>query len=204
MAGLLLLIMALIGGGCSATQDSSGNGQPGPPVQNHNGQKPEPLPTQPAPVPAGQSQESLGGLRLGMAAAEVDNLLGRQFEQRVEEEGGAFREAFTVRTYAKGIDVVIGSSSGKVLQIEAYSAEFPTKLGVRVGDKSIPALQNYRSQYQEFVGNQSPDILSGWFVVETGTLLIFSSMENRERSNRNLTPTSQIYSITLGYSRYFD
>jgi hypothetical protein len=98
----------------------------------------------------------------------------------------------------------LGDSSGKVLQIDIDAAQYPTELGVRVGDNSISALQKYRDKYPEFVGNQSPDVLAGWFITEPGTLLIFSSMENHERSNRNLTANSKIYAITLGYSKYFD
>ena len=90
------------------------------------------------------------------------------------------------------------------MQIEAYNPAFPTAMGIKVGDKSIAALQLYRGKYSEWIGNQSPEILPGWFETEPGVLLIYSSQVNRERSNYNLGENSQIYSITLGYSRYFD
>ncbi|NMC27040.1 MAG: hypothetical protein GYA42_02720, partial [Syntrophomonadaceae bacterium] len=160
---------------------------------------------QPAPVPTGQSIEYLGGLRLGMTVLEVDKMMGNRYRERIEEDpGGPFREPFSVRTYPSGCDIVLGHSTGKVLQIEAYTPAFPTAMGIKVGDKSITALQLYRAKYPEWVGNQSAEILPGWFETEPGVLLIYSSQANRERSNYNLGENSQIYSITLGYSRYFD
>jgi hypothetical protein len=77
-------------------------------------------------------------------------------------------------------------------------------MGVKVGDPTLPALEQYRLKYDEYVGNQSPETLAGWFVVEPGTLLIFSSQENRDRINKDLTPDSKIYGITLGRMQYFD
>jgi hypothetical protein len=196
---ILLIAIALTGWGCAPSKSNIKD--PSPPNQTSD-QPTEP--GNPNPTTLGQSQESLGGLRLGMTVAEVEAILGKMFTTRVEEEGGAFREAFTVRTYTDGCDVVIGKTSGKVLQIEVYAAKFPTELGVKIGDNSLSALQKYRDKYPEFVGNQSPAILTGWFMTEPGILLIFSSMENRERSNRNLTADSRIHAITLGYSKFFD
>lgn len=198
----LLILMALVLGGCGTNEGSPSSP---PPMTENNGKTPEKPPNQPVPVPAGQSMESLGGLRLGMTVLEVDKMMGNKYRERVEEDpGGPFREPFSVRTYPSGCDIVLGHTSGKVLQIEAYTTAFPTAMGIKVGDKSIAALQLYRGKYQEWVGNQSPDILPGWFETEPGVLLIYSSQVNRERSNYNLNENSQIYSITLGYSRYFD
>lgn len=197
---IMLVSMSLFNGwGCTLTETNTNNPQP----LNQTGDQPS-QPAKPYPSALGQSQESLGGLRLGMSVAEVETILGKSFTARVEEEGGAFREAFTVRKYVDGCDVVLGNTSGKLLQIDVYSAKHATELGIRIGDKSISSLQKYREKYPEFVGNQSPDILEGWFVTEPGILLIFSSMENYERSNRNLTADSKIRAITLGYSKYFD
>lgn len=140
-----------------------------------------------------------------MTVLEVEKILGNKYQERIEEDpGGPFREAFSVRTYPSGCNIVLGHTSGKVLQIEAYTPAFPTAMGIKVGDKSITALQSYRAKYPEWVGNQSPEILPGWFETEPGVLLIYSSQVNRERSNYNLGENSRIYSITLGYARYFD
>lgn len=194
------MTLVLVGCGTNAGSPFSPS-----PVEENNGNPPEIPANRPAPVPAGQSIESLGGLRLGMTVLEVEKILGNKYQERIEEDpGGPFREAFSVRTYPSGCNIVLGHTSGKVLQIEAYTPAFPTAMGIKVGDKSIPALQSYRAKYPEWVGNQSPEILPGWFETEPGVLLIYSSQVNRERSNYNLGENSRIYSITLGYARYFD
>lgn len=153
---------------------------------------------------SGQSLESLGGVRLGMTIGQVDSLLDEKFTQQIETEGGYFGEPIIIRQYDNGCHLVIGKNSGRVLQIDVYSPAYPTNLGVKVGDPSIEALALYREKYPEFVGYHSPDKLPGWFEVEPGTLLIFSSMENRERSNENLTEDSKIHGITLGRAKFFD
>jgi hypothetical protein len=200
----VLVLIALVSCGCLNAGSSSPDPQPSP-YTDSKGQQSGPPPIQPAPLPVVQSQEALGGLRLGMTEAEVTKILGEQYQERSEPDpGGAFREPFSVRSYTGGCEVVLGHTTGRVLQIEVIVPGYPTNLGVMVGDKSLAALQTYRSRYPEWIGNQSPDMLPGWFETEPGVLLIFSSQANRERSNHNLTDRSIIYSITLGYARYFD
>ena len=98
--------MTLVLVGCGTSVDSPSSP---PPLTENNGKPLETPPNQPAPVPAGQSMESLGGLRLGMTVPEVDKIMGSKYQERVEEDaGGAFREAFSVRTYPSGCDIVLG------------------------------------------------------------------------------------------------
>ncbi len=201
-SALLILILACGTWGCAPTpKDSNNINNPG---QGSTIDSPTPSPSNQLDPAAGQSREALGGIRLGMTAAEVEKVLGQVFTEKLREEVGPFGENWTVRSYNSGCDLVIGQTTGKVLQIDVFSTAFPTAQGVKVGDASIPELNRYRQLYPEFIGNQSPEKLAGWFVTEPGVLLIFSSMENRERSNHNLTPDSKIQAITLGYSKYFD
>lgn len=198
---LLILLIFLIGiTGCA--QQTENPPQANPPQSNQGDQdqgKPEPSGT------AGESQESLGGVRLGMTIEKVDALLDSNFTEKEEpEDVGYFGEGLILREYDNGCSLVIGKSTRQVLQIDVSTAEYPTALGVKVGDPSVEVLELYRGKYSEFVGNQSPEKLAGWFETEPGTLLIFSSMENGDRSNENLTANSRIYGITLGRSRFFD
>ena len=202
LASIILVMVLTVGAwGCAQVPK---NETPVPPPSQGGSPEPSPPPvTQPDRASLGQSQEALGGIRLGMTIAEVEKLLGQQFTEVLREDGGYFGESFVVRSY-QGCDLVIGKTTGKVLQMDVFAPEYPTALGVKVGDASIGALAKYRQKYQEWVGNQSPAKLAGWFVTEPGVLLIFSSMENRERSNRNLTDASQVTAITLGYDKFFD
>lgn len=203
ITALLILILACGTWGCAPTPKDSNNINN--PVQGSTIDSPNPSPSnQLDPDASGQSREALGGIRLGMTAAEVEKVLGQVFTEKLRAEVGPFGENWTVRSYGSGCDLVIGQTTGKVLQIDVFSSAFPTAQGAKVGDVSIPVLNRYRQLYPEFIGNQSPDKLAGWFVTESGVLLIFSSMENRDRSNLNLTPDSKIHAITLGYSKYFD
>lgn len=154
--------------------------------------------------PADQSAASLGGLRLGMTASQLDSLLGQDYTEKLVDEGGHFREPFKIRSYGEDCQVVVGQTSGKVLQVDVYSALYPTNLEIKVGDLSRDALQKYRALYKEWVGNQSDQPLAGWFETEPGVLVIFSSMENHDRINQNLQPDSRITAITLGGAQYFD
>lgn len=197
----LIFILALGAWGCSQTPQNQTPVQP-PPAQNGS-QNPSPPVTEPDPGSQGQSREALGGIRLGMTMAEVEKILGQQFTDQLREEGGYFGESLVIRSYS-GCDLVIGKTTGKVLQIDAFAPAYSTILGAKVGDASIEALETYRQKYPEWVGNQSPQKLAGWFVTEPGVLLIFSSRENRERSNLNLTAASKIHAITLGYDKFFD
>lgn len=198
----LIFILAIGAWGCSQAPQNQTPVQP-PPAQNGS-QNPAPPSTEPDPASLGQSRESLGGLRLGMTVPEVEKILTTPFQkEELREDDGTFKEPFAIRTYSDCV-LVIGKTSGKVLQIDVFAAAYPTTMGVKVGDASTASLEKYRQKYPEWVGNQSPEKLAGWFVTEPGVLLIFSSRENRERSNINLTADSKIHAITLGYDKFFD
>lgn len=195
---LVLIFSSITILGCS-------NLESGFPWINEQHQGNEQLPEEELPgSPQEEESPSLGGVKLGMSVDQVTQLLGDKYSDEIREEGGYFGESYIVRSYSNGCDLVIGRQSGQVKQIDVYSPAYPTNLGVKVGDLSIPALGQYRNKYTEYTGNQSPEQLAGWFVVEPGTLLIFSSQENRGRINKDLNPDSKIYAITLGRMEYFD
>jgi hypothetical protein len=158
---------------------------------------------------AGQSAASLGGIRLGMTVEQLDSLLDQvSYTETFESEGGYFGESLRIRQYTRqyphDCQIVLGQTSGKVLQIDVYSASYPTDLGVKVDDRCADALKRYRTQYKEWVGHQSDQPLVGWFETEAGVLVIFSCMENQDRINQNLQADSRITAITLGRVEYFD
>jgi len=139
-----------------------------------------------------------------MTASQLDDLLGQGYTKNLVEEGGHFNEPYEVRSYGQDCQVVVGQTSGKVLQVDVYSGQFPTNLGIKVGDLSLDALKKYRGLYKEWVGNQSDQPLAGWFETEPGVLVVFSSMESHDRINQDLQPDSKITAITLGRTQYFD
>jgi hypothetical protein len=198
---LLLIIGAAAVSGCSADGNQNSHGNQ-PPNNSGSPTPQEPEPSKPgAPYP---DKPSLGGIYLGMSVEELDKIVKAEYSEEFVEEGGYFGENIIYRHYTNGCDLVIDEESGEVLQVDVYSAEYPTNLGVKVGHHSMQVINNYREDYEEWVGNQSPEKLAGWFLVEPETLLIFSSQENRERYNGNLTEDSKIYGITLGRPQYFD
>jgi len=200
---VLLLIMAIVVSlsGCSGSGDQNSDGTP--PADGNGDPKPQdPGPAEPVnPVP---DKPSLGGIYLGMNVRELDQLVKVEYSEDFEEEGGYFGQNIIYRHYSNGCDLVIDQQSGEILQIDVTSADYPTNLGVKVGDPAIQVIERYRKDYQEWVGNQSPEKLAGWFLVEPETLLIFSSKESGERDNTNLTEDSRIFAITLGRPQYFD
>ena len=199
---LMLIIMVMILG----CQSPLLNDPSDPPTQEQGQEDPDvsqaPDENQSSPK---FSVESLGRVRLGMSAEEVESILGNDYTQEIHDEGGYFGESIIVRTYADGCDLIIGSNSDRVLQMEAYCDSYPTSMGFRVGDPSMQVMDAYRGKYREFVGRHSSEKLLGWFMIgDTCELLIFSSQENRERFNENIAADSKVTGITLGYSYYFD
>ncbi len=199
----LILVVLLLAFAGAALLGCSGDGGPdtgAPPSENGNNNG-DPAPSEP---PATENPVSLGGIYLGMSLEELDQLQTAGYSDRLEAEFAYFGENIIFRQYDNGCHVVIDKDTGKVLQIDVSSQDYPTDRGFKVGAPALEVLEDYRQDYEEWVGNQSPDKLVGWFLIEEETLLIFSSKENLERFNEELTEDSQIYGITLGSPRYFD
>lgn len=193
---LVVLLLALAGVALLGCSGDGGNGSGAPPTDNEN-----PAPSEP---PATENPVSLGGIYLGMSLKDLDELQTAEYTDTLEEEGGYFGQNIIFRQYENDCHVVIDKATGKVLQIDVSSPEYPTDRGFKVGDPAMEVLEDYRQDYEEWVGNQSPEKLVGWFLVDDETLLIFSSKENLERFNEDLTEDSKIFGITLGSPRYFD
>jgi hypothetical protein len=145
---------------------------------------------------------SLAGIHLGDSAQTVSDVLGDGYKEEKSEDDGFFGEGFVLRQY-EGIDVVIGLSSQRVLQIDAYGSQFATNLGGKVGDKANSVLEKYRSKYSEYEGVNSDGKLTGWFQTDEETLVIFSFNEDRSRFNEEVTDDSKVEGITLGYTFFF-
>lgn len=194
---LVVLLLAFTGAVLLGCSGDGGSGSEAPPTDN---EKPAP----PVEPPATENPVSLGNIYLGMSLEELDALQTVEYTDTLEEEGGYFGQNIIFRQYENGCHVVINKETEKVLQIDVSSPEYPTDRGFKVGDPAMEVLEDYRKDYEEWVGNQSPEKLAGWFLIDDENLLIFSSKENLERSNEDLTEDSKIYGITLGSPRYFD
>lgn len=145
---------------------------------------------------------SLAGIHLGDSVQTVSDVFGDDYKEEKFEDDGFFGEGFALRQY-DGIDVVIGLSSQKVLQIDVYGSQFTTNLGDKVGDKANSVLEKYRSKYREYEGVNSDGKLTGWFQTDEETLVIFSFNEERSRFNEEVTDDSKVEGITLGYTFFF-
>ena len=199
---ILMVMMIVMAAGC---QNSAPVNPPDSSSPGQNQESPDKTPGDSEPAETVFSAESLGGIRLGMTGEQVEKLRGMGYTDEIHDEGGYFGESLIIRQYSDGCSIVIGKETNKVLQVDVSSEDYPTDLGFKVGDPSIKVMETYRAQFEEFVGNQSSDKLMGWFLIdETGELLIFSSMESRERFNENITADSKITGITLGRAQYFD
>lgn len=196
----VLLIVALVLSGCAST--------PLPPQQPQQPQPPQTTPSvnnQTASPLEEDSTPSIGGISLGDSTGKVDKSLGLDFQLVSIEDGGYFGESYQERTYPNGIKIILGKSSGKVLQIMSTDANLTTDLGIKIGDVSEEILQTYRVKYKEPVSQHGSDKLNGWFEVGNGQLMIFDFTANDESMvNQVIKPESKVERIVLTYSHFMD
>ncbi len=159
---------------------------------------------------AGESQDeeitpNIGGIHLGDTRTQVTDVLGNDYEEVFEEEGGHFGEPYYILDYQEGVKIIIGKDSGKVMQIDVTAPGMATDMGVQVGDKAADAIAKYREKYSEPESIHSGEKLVGWFEVGEGALVILDADRDDETIvNPEITSDAEVEMIRLVYSRYID
>ncbi|MGI6514459.1 MAG: hypothetical protein ACOX3D_08955 [Syntrophomonadales bacterium] len=158
---------------------------------------------------AGETQDevipNIGGIHLGDTRTQVTDILGSDYEEIFEEEGGHFGEPYYILDYREGIKLIIGQDSGKVMQIDVTTPGMATDMGVNVGDQAADAIAKYREKYSEPESIHSGEKLVGWFEVGEGALVILDVDRNDDTIvNPEITPDMEVEMIRLVYSRYID
>jgi len=206
---LVILISVFLVSGCAANapQDKNANlDKPGQQVEmdlpgTDQGQ------TKPG---EGQGTEregsaSLGSIHLGDSFGEVEKALGKGYKETLHDEPGHFPEAWYSREYDKGIKFIVGKDSGKVLEIDAVTAEFATNLGVKVGDTAERIKDVYADKYKPFESRHGDGPLEGFYLLEDGQVMIFDyNREDNQLVNTNVKPDSKVEMIRLTQSQYLD
>lgn len=165
-----------------------------------------PSPTQTNPTPIEEDKiPSIGGISLGDSVEKVNSILGTEYTSKAIEDGGYFGEPYYERTYNKGLKLIIGKNSGKVLQIMSTDPNAATELGIKISDPSETILQRYRTKYKEPVSPHGAGTLQGWFEVENGQLMIFDfDAEDESMVNEKIDPNSKVERLILAYSKFLD
>lgn len=158
---------------------------------------------------AGEPQDeiipSIGGIHLGDSRTQATDVLGSDYEETFQEEGGHFGESYYIWDYQEGVKLIIGKESGKVLQIDVTTPEMETDMGVKVGDKVTAAIGKYQEEYTEPESIHSGEKLQGWFEVGEEALVIFDVDKDDDTIvNPEITPDSEVEMIRLVYSKYID
>jgi len=155
--------------------------------------------------PRDETTPSIGGIHLGDTRNQVTDVLGNDYEESFEEEGGHFGEPYYILDYREGVKVIIGKDSGKVMQVDVTAPDMATDMGVKVGDKAIEAIAKYREKYSEPESIHSGEKLEGWFQVGEGALVILDvDRDDDTIVNPQITSDMEIEMIRLVYSRYID
>lgn len=155
--------------------------------------------------PQDETKPSIGGIHLGDTRTQVIDVLGNDYEESFEEEGGHFGEPYYILDYQEGIKIILGKDSGKVMQIDVTTPGMATDMGVEVGDKATDAIARYREKYSEPESIHSGEKLEGWFEVGEGALVILDVDRDDETIvNPDITSDAEVEMIRLVYSRYID
>lgn len=148
---------------------------------------------------------NIGGIHLGDSATQVTDVLGSDYEETFQEEGGHFGESYNVWDYQEGIELIIGKESGKVMQIDVTTSEMETDMGVKVGDQVTTAIEKYQEKYTEPESIHSGEQLEGWFEVGEEALVILDvDKDNDTIVNPEITSDMKVEMIRLVYSKYID
>ncbi len=146
----------------------------------------------------------IAGVHLGDIKEQVIKALGRGYIETISgEELLNFSESVYRWDYSTGYTVLIGKTSGKVLEIRATAPQAETNLGVKVGDRADQVFAVYRPDYIE-PESMHGGKLSGVFKVE-GTAALFFNFDLQEgQSRQDIQSESKVESMVLTYPELMD
>ncbi|HWQ42491.1 MAG TPA: DUF3221 domain-containing protein [Desulfosporosinus sp.] len=148
---------------------------------------------------------SIGGIHLEDSQSQVDEILGSVFKEEFFAEPGHFPESWHKRTYDTGISVIIGKESGKVLELDTTSAQFPTNKGARTGDIAKDVFASYGSDYKQFESRHGDGSLIGFYDLGDGQIIIFDlDKDDKSLLNKELKPDSKVEGIRLTRDNFLD
>jgi hypothetical protein len=149
---------------------------------------------------------TLGGIGLGASQDQVLGILGDRYTETIHQDlGHMIGEDLVVWTFDQGIEVTFGKRSGRAIRVTVQDPDFPTNLGVKVGDHAQTALDNYRDSYQEARSRHYDTVLEGWFLLEEGAVLILDfDASDGSLVNGPIQAGSSIEQIVLAYWEHFD
>lgn len=149
---------------------------------------------------------SLGGICLGDKMDDVEKALGKDYTESIEtDESGYIGEDMIVWTYKKGIVVTIGKKSKEVINVVSNSPEIQTDLGIKAGDKAKLVFDKYRPVFKEVKSRHDNSVLTGWFDIGNGIIVIFGFEDkNSTKINNVVEPDSSVQQITMAYWKHFD
>lgn len=209
LAASILTVLLL--GGCASIdqndakdigkEEQQGGDQIGNPDNNTEDHKDHPQGNGEEP----EKDSILAGLSLGDDLEKVNQVLGDDYEEAESDIDYPWGELILHRTYANGIELIIGKDSHRLYQISVSSSAFPTAMGTRVGDNFNDAVAKYSAKYDEFKGPNSDGKNVGWFEVEDGVLLIFDAdREDSSRVNDSIGENEKVEEIVLAYAKHFE
>jgi hypothetical protein len=149
--------------------------------------------------------ESIAGIALGVAKEEVVQVLGDDYNEEYHEEGAYYGEPYYIWQYSKGIRLIIGSNTNKVLQIIVTSPDYVTALGAKVGDTYQDVNAKYEGKYSVPESRHGDDRLEGWYELPNYDVIIFDfDLEDDSTFNFEVQPDSQVEQIILTNWNYLD
>lgn len=165
---------------------------------------PAPLPSSPSAPDFQNIQPSLAGIKRGDSMEQVINTLGSNYSQTIFDDYSSLGEPFKKLKYSTGVEVVLGSNTGKVLEITTTSPDTTTNLGFKVGDKAQDVLVAYRAKYSEPNSRHEDTKLIGWFIIKDQDLIIFNLGQKDSLGNTQIKPDAKIERIIITNFNYMD
>lgn len=152
-----------------------------------------------------QGTPALGKIHVGDDFSKVEELLGKDYTETFHEEPGHFTEAWYHREYSQGLTLVVGKDSNKVLEIDALSPDYPTNLGIKVGDTAEKVAQVYGEKYKLMESRHGDGQVEGFYMLEDGMVMIFDyNKDDDQLINTDIKPDSKVELIRLTKDEFLD
>lgn len=177
------------------------------PPENHKPQEPSQSEGEaPKQNEADKSDKpAIAGICLGDTSAQVEDILGKDYEETYTEVEGYYGEPYFVREYDDGISLTVGKESDKVLEINLTSDKYQTWLGDKIGVTADEVLAKYREKFIEPESIHGNGKLEGWFELGNGLLIIFDFNKDDDMIvNMDISSDSKVELIRLTNMMYMD
>lgn len=148
---------------------------------------------------------TVAGVSLGNKLDSINGRFGDIVKTTKQEESGYYGTKVNEVIFSDKTSMIVERSTDKILTITVEDSKHETNFGIKTGDTLKSVKAKYGADYKLFKGYNSPDYITGWYMVEKDELMIFDFIKNDgSHYNENIDNSDKVISITLSNPNYFD